>query len=98
MRQAVVGETVLMAPLPNPAQKGSMMRFALRAAGQIDLDLYDVAGHRVRQIASGPFPAGAQTLRWDGTDDRGRTVASGVYLLNLRADGVSRTIKVSVME
>jgi spore coat protein A, manganese oxidase len=98
MRRAKVGETVLMAPLPNPAQKGSMMRFALRAAGQVDLDLYDVAGHRVRQIASGPFPAGAQTLRWDGTDDRGRTVASGVYLLNLRADGVNRTIKVSVME
>jgi flagellar hook assembly protein FlgD len=73
------------------------MRFTLRTAGHVDLDLYDVAGHRVRQLASGSFPAGASNLRWDGADDHGNRVASGIYLLSLRADGVTRTMKVSFM-
>jgi flagellar hook assembly protein FlgD len=56
-----------------------------------------VAGQRVRQLASGSFPAGQHGLRWDGSDDHGRIVASGVYLLSLRADGLTRTMKVSFM-
>jgi spore coat protein A, manganese oxidase len=95
--KAVTGGTMLLSPSPNPIQMGATMRFTLRAAGQAELDLYDVAGHHVRQLASGSFPAGEQALRWDGRDDRGKTVASGVYLLNLRADGVTRTMKVSFM-
>jgi FtsP/CotA-like multicopper oxidase with cupredoxin domain len=95
--ETVIGETVLFAPYPNPAQRGSTMRFALRAPGQVDLGLYDVAGHRVRQIARGSFPAGEHGIAWDGSDDHGRIVASGVYFLNLRADGVNRTMKMSVM-
>jgi flagellar hook capping protein FlgD len=95
--KALSGGTMLFSPSPNPIQVGATMRFTLRVAGQAELDLYDVAGHHVRQLASGSFPAGEQALRWDGTDDRGKTVASGVYLLNLRADGVTRTMKVSFM-
>jgi FtsP/CotA-like multicopper oxidase with cupredoxin domain len=95
--ETVIGETALFAPYPNPAQRGSTMRFALRTPGPVDLGLYDVAGHRVRQLARGSFPAGEQALAWDGSDDHGRMVASGVYFLNLRADGVNRTMKMSVM-
>jgi hypothetical protein len=91
------GETKLLSPYPNPTQSGSNMRFTLRTAGHVDLDLYDVAGHRVRQLASRSFPAGQHALRWDGADDHGNRVASGIYLLSLRADGVTRTMKVSFM-
>jgi hypothetical protein len=95
--EAVIGETALFAPYPNPAQRGATMRFALRTAGQVDLGLYDVAGHCVRQLARGSFPAGEHGFAWDGSDDHGRMAASGVYFLNLRADGVNRTLKMSVM-
>ena len=91
------GETMLLSPYPNPVRMGATMRFTLRAAGHVDLDLYDVAGHRVRQLADRSFPAGENGLRWDGADDHGRRVASGIYLLHLRADGVSRTMKLSFL-
>ena len=96
-RTEVAGETMLLSPYPNPVQNVGTMRFTLRTAGHVDLDLYDVAGHRVRQLASRSFPAGENSLRWDGADDHGRTVPSGIYLLNLRADGVNRSMKVSFM-
>ena len=45
----------------------------------MDLVIYDVAGRLVRRLASGPMDPGSYTVLWDGTDDRGQTVAPGVY-------------------
>jgi FtsP/CotA-like multicopper oxidase with cupredoxin domain len=92
---AVAGETMLFAPYPNPAGGGATMRFSLRTEGRVELDLYDVAGHRVRQLADRTFAAGEHSLRWDGTDSHGRRAAPGIYLLSMRAEGMTRTIKVS---
>ncbi|MGH3055511.1 MAG: FlgD immunoglobulin-like domain containing protein, partial [Gaiellaceae bacterium] len=52
--------------------------------------LYDALGRRVRTLASGTHPAGEQTLRWDGSDDAGRAVSSGLYFA--RFDGAGRTM------
>jgi len=87
------GGTALWAA--NPATRESPLRFRIGNAGQVELALFDVTGQRVRVLANGAFPAGEHAVRWDGADDAGRTVAPGVYFLHLRADGVSRTRKVS---
>ena len=51
--------------------------------------LYDVSGRLVRTLADGDLAAGEQRLRWDGNDDRGRALASGVYYLRVEtADAV----------
>ena len=55
--------------------------------GYLRLVIYDAQGRRVRMLASGEFGPGRHRARWDGTDDRGRTVASGVYFARLRVDG-----------
>ena len=51
----------------------------------MQLMVYDVTGQRVAMLASGSRAAGIHTLRWDGLDDAGRMVASGVYLYRLLA-------------
>ena len=87
---------LLREPLPNPTAAGATFKFSLRAPGSVELDLYNVAGQRVRRLANGAYGAGEQILRWNGTDDAGRTLAAGVYFVNLRAGGVSATRKLLV--
>jgi hypothetical protein len=93
---AVASVTLLREPEPNPTAAGATFRFALRAPGSVELDLYNLAGQRVRRLASGTYGGGEQVLRWNGTDDNGRTLAAGVYFVNLRAEGVSATRKLLV--
>ena len=93
---ATAGVTLLRAPQPNPTAAGATFRFSLRAPGTVELDLYNVAGQRVRRIASGAFGAGDHAVPWDGADDTGQTLAAGVYFVNLRADGMTATRKLLV--
>jgi len=71
---------------PNPFTAGTTVRFGLAQAAAVAVDVYDVAGRRVRQLAGGvPYPAGLHALEWDARDDEGRTVRAGVYFCRLRA-------------
>lgn len=78
----------LMPAWPNPARPGTRLRFALPAAsaGSAKLSLIDASGRRVRRFA-GPFNAGVNDVAWDGRDDRGRAVRSGLYFYCLDTDG-----------
>jgi flagellar hook assembly protein FlgD len=58
------------------------IRFVVPAGPRRDhtLRIYDVAGRLVRELSSGSIEPGVHDVRWDGTDDRGTQVSSGVYL------------------
>ncbi len=90
---AVVEEEVSILPeeftldqnYPNPFNSGTVIRFALPKADDVELVVYNLAGQRVMNLAQGPRNAGSYTLRWDGRDDAGRELASGMYLYRLQA-------------
>jgi len=71
---------------PNPFAGSTELRFALGAAGPYDLAVHDTGGRLVRGL-QGIGNAGANRVRWDGHDDRGRVVAPGVYYWRLGAAG-----------
>ncbi|MBI5710379.1 MAG: immune inhibitor A [Candidatus Eisenbacteria bacterium] len=73
----------LAPPAPNPARELARFSFALPRAGDIALDILDLAGRRVRSLAHGRYPADRYVLAWDLRDDAGRPVAPGVYLARL---------------
>ena len=50
--------------------------------------VYDARGRSVRQLAGGDYEAGLHRVEWNGTDDQGRPVASGVYYALLRVNGL----------
>jgi flagellar hook assembly protein FlgD len=62
-------------------QGASIVRFGVAKAGRVQVNIYDVAGRKVRGLADRVFPAGEHTLQWDGTDDAGGKVARGVYFV-----------------
>lgn len=53
------------------------------------MGIYDVLGHRVRTLVNKNEEAGVRTLLWNGRDDSGRRVDSGIYFCRVRADGHS---------
>jgi hypothetical protein len=57
------------------------------------IDIYDLQGRRVRELWNGPVPARA--ISWDGRNDHGEKVASGVYLARLRWGGRTQTRRIA---
>lgn len=64
---------------PNPFNPSTTIAFEVDAAGHVDLSVYDSSGRLVRSLVSGELRSGRHTAVWDGRDDAGRSVASGVY-------------------
>lgn len=84
--------------LPNPFNPKTDIRFALPAAGAVSLRVFDVEGRQVRVLAEGPYATGEHTVTWDGKNDAGQTVPSGVYFYRLAGDTESRTRKMLMMK
>ena len=69
--------------VPNPFNPFTRIAFSLAHAGNVTLRIYDVAGRPVRMLVDGWRESGAYSEVWDGRDEIGRAVASGVYLYRL---------------
>ena len=70
---------------PNPFNPRTVISFDLAAGGDVDLDVYDLSGARVRTLLGGaPLEAGRHEAVWRGDDDKGRRVSAGVYVYRLR--------------
>ncbi|MCB9513138.1 MAG: T9SS type A sorting domain-containing protein [Candidatus Latescibacteria bacterium] len=76
-----------LASFPNPFNPQTTLRFALDAPGRATLSIYDVRGRAVRQLLAAALPAGEMTVTWDGRDEAGHALPSGVYFARLTAAG-----------
>ena len=78
---------------PNPFVGATEIRYALPRTGPVTLKVFNVSGRLVRTLVNGPVTAGRHTVVWDGRDDRGRALSSGVYFYRLRGPESSLTRK-----
>ena len=84
--QASVPQTFSLAQnAPNPFNGETVIRFALPQPSQVELAIYNLLGQPVAILVQGPSAAGTFSVRWNGRDQAGRAVTSGVYLYQLRA-------------
>jgi hypothetical protein len=95
--QARVSELLVVAA-PNPFRGITTIRFSMPEAGPATLAIHDVAGRRVRTLLDGAVGEGDRRFVWDGRDDTGRALASGVYFYRLQAAGNSRTGQVQLLK
>ncbi len=73
----------------NPTRGDASLSFRVSQPGAVRVQLFDVAGRLVRRLDEGRYPAGERTVRWDGKDDHGQKVGSGVYFFRVATpDGV----------
>ncbi len=83
----------ITAVVPNPFNPRTTIRFAVPNGGSVELAIYDLQGRRVRTLLARPLAAGSHEVVWDGRDQAGGAVASGVYLARLRVGEESRCAK-----
>ena len=76
---------------PNPFNPLTTIRFGVARDERVLLDVFDVRGRLVRNLLNETRPAGYHTVAWDGLDNRGARVVSGVYLYRLTAGSYSET-------
>lgn len=81
----------LGAVTPNPTPGDAALRFALPRASTVSLRIFDASGRVVRELANGTLPAGDHISHWDSRASDGSKAASGVYFVELVAEG--RTLR-----
>jgi hypothetical protein len=72
---------------PNPFNKLTAISFQLKAPSQTTLKVYDIAGREVANLFEGEMKVGYHTLHWDGSDNNGKKVSSGIYFYRLTVQG-----------
>ncbi len=89
-RNNASGVTTMLGSRPNPYNQRTHVRFALGQSGQARVSIFDASGRRVRTLVDGSLDAGVHSLVWDGEDDRGSRLPSGVYWARI-FDGVNES-------
>ena len=82
---------------PNPFNSQTVLSYFLHAPGPAHVEVFALNGQRVAVLHQGPQQAGYHRLRWNGRDDAGRPVASGMYLYRLVTDEVVLTRKLILL-
>jgi hypothetical protein len=75
----------LLQNYPNPFNPSTTISFGLAKRSEVKLEIYNVIGQKVRTFVSESRPAGDYTIEWDGKNDFGFDIGSGVYLVTMRA-------------
>jgi hypothetical protein len=83
---------------PNPFNPATTIEYRVPFRCVVLLEVFNVLGQKVRVLFQGEKSAGSYTVEWDGADDLGRTLASGVYLYRLRAGEFSATKKMLLLK
>lgn len=80
---AVAGSTAIQSVVPNPATGTTTIRFSVALPGSINLAVYDTRGNLITLLASGRQESGTFAQTWDLTDETGKPVPAGVYMVRL---------------
>jgi hypothetical protein len=88
----------LHAPMPNPFNPRTEIAYRTAAAGHVELRILDLHGRLVATLLDENRPAGDHVIPWNGTDDRGGRVASGVYMAELRCGPDRAVQKVTLLK
>ncbi len=83
---------------PNPFNPSTEIRFELPTAREVKLTIYNQVGQAIRTLVDRRMKAGAYALKWDGTDNAGLGVASGVYFYSIEAGDFSQIRKMTLVK
>jgi len=78
---------------PNPFRGQTVIKYALPKDAHVTLEIYDISGRKVKTLVNGFEKAGWKTAIWNGTNERGEKVKSGIYFYRMKADKFLKTRK-----
>ncbi|MFH2037617.1 MAG: T9SS type A sorting domain-containing protein [Candidatus Zixiibacteriota bacterium] len=83
---------------PNPFNPTTNIKFAIKNRTNVNISIFNILGQKVATLADREFNAGYYEATWDGTDDNGSIVASGMYFYRLEADEFTDTKKMIMLK
>ena len=90
-------ENKLHQNFPNPFNPITVISFDMKEKGFVSIVLYNVAGQRVRTLVSEIKEPGSYTMLWDGRNDKGTEVASGIYFYDMKTRNFCKTRKLVLL-
>jgi len=90
--------TSLSGNYPNPFNPETTISFSIKNQTQVTLDIYNLKGQKVKTLVSEKKSAGSHDVVWNGTDETGKPVSSGVYFYRMQAGDYSSTRKMMLMK
>ncbi|MEA3285796.1 MAG: family 10 glycosylhydrolase [Candidatus Marinimicrobia bacterium] len=89
---------VMSQNFPNPFNPITTIRYSLPRQVEVTLAIYDISGQLIQRLLSDSQPAGSYDIQWQGMDDHGRQVSTGVYFCRLMVGDNSKTIKMLYLQ
>jgi hypothetical protein len=89
---------ILYESYPNPFNANSKIGFYIPEGSFVNIDIFDVTGRLVHNLASSEFPPGYNYLIWDGRDNYGNSISSGVYFYRMKANDFNEVKKVTLIK
>ena len=83
---------------PNPFNPSTTIRYSLPEAADVNIAIFDVSGHHIADLADNHQNPGTYTITWNGKNNSGISVSSGVYYCRVKAGNVMRTNKMILMK
>lgn len=92
------GSVVQISNYPNPFNPSTTISFSLAQESDVELSVFNITGQRVKTLLNGMRETGEHSVIWDGRDESGQTVSSGIYFYRIKTDEFSKTRKMLMMK
>jgi hypothetical protein len=83
---------------PNPFNPSTIINYALPRSSLVTIKIYNVLGQEVRTLVNSELQAGNYTVQWNGDNNTGRSVASGIYIYRVAAGQTVKTMKMMYLK
>jgi hypothetical protein len=83
---------------PNPFNNQTIIKYDLLKSCQVSLTVYNILGQKVKTLVEGYQVAGSKVVNWDGKDERGKDLASGIYFYQLKAGDLTQTKRMVLLK
>ena len=84
--ESLVVDYSLSQNYPNPGNPSATISFSLPQASHVSLEIYNLLGQKVRTLVEGAKEAGSHSVIWNGRDESGKVLSSGIYLYRLKTE------------
>lgn len=83
---------------PNPFNPNTNIHFSVPKDSRVNVQIYNIKGQNIKNLLNNTLKAGNHSLTWDGTDNNGNHVTSGIYLIKMQGDGFKSNHKMSLLK
>jgi len=83
---------------PNPFNAETVIEYRLSGPNHISLKVYNIKGEKIRTLVEKPEGVGHHSVTWDGRDDRGGSLSSGIYVCSIQTGDYKKSIKLMLIK